>query len=411
MIGRLAGFVALSLNLSLACDQPPPVEAPGDAAITNGEPPLPGGGAEQSPDSTPPLPTQPLSFKAQNALLRYYESGDQASLDEALRYSTTIVESVPQHRYGRLLQALTLDLQGKGAELGRALQDMGPVNAVTWSYFFKREPQQVQKLLECSRMAICLKIEHRSGQHIPNGAPLEYAGGQRSGDGPIRCMENSLDPGTCPVDFPIFERLTWVERDAIRLQLWVVPEKEYSFSLFAEHIGLSSGDRVADIGAGVGWFSLRFADVVGTTGKVFALDIDRHCVDYLKLLSSKAGYPQLVPVLSEPGDLTLPHRSVDLTFMGLVLSDLALAEQGQPGDEQGGPTADLLASAFRSLVPGGRAVILDQVPKDGKPGYQVQQVHELMEAAGFEHVRSVADFAPARYLEIYRRPAKGRTSW
>jgi 2-polyprenyl-3-methyl-5-hydroxy-6-metoxy-1,4-benzoquinol methylase len=47
-------------------------------------------------------------------------------------------------------------------------------------------------------------------------------------------------------------------------------------------IGLKKGDVVADIGAGVGYFSWRMAERVGPTGKVYANDIQPRMLDQLK---------------------------------------------------------------------------------------------------------------------------------
>src|SRR6266702_4273587 len=47
-------------------------------------------------------------------------------------------------------------------------------------------------------------------------------------------------------------------------------------------IGLKRGDVVADIGAGVGYFSWRMAERVGPSGKVYANDIQPAMLDQLK---------------------------------------------------------------------------------------------------------------------------------
>ena len=39
-----------------------------------------------------------------------------------------------------------------------------------------------------------------------------------------------------------------------------------------ETLGLQPGQTIADIGAGGGYFSLRFADAVGRKGVVYAID-------------------------------------------------------------------------------------------------------------------------------------------
>ena len=44
---------------------------------------------------------------------------------------------------------------------------------------------------------------------------------------------------------------------------------------------LSEGDRVADIGCGMGYFSIAMAQFVGSSGKVFAVDLQQKMLDIL----------------------------------------------------------------------------------------------------------------------------------
>src|SRR6185295_7813183 len=53
---------------------------------------------------------------------------------------------------------------------------------------------------------------------------------------------------------------------------------------------LKPGDRVADLGAGGGYFTFRFAEAVGPTGRVYAVDIDPDMTDYLRTRAAEEGY-------------------------------------------------------------------------------------------------------------------------
>ena len=50
---------------------------------------------------------------------------------------------------------------------------------------------------------------------------------------------------------------------------------------------LSEGNRVADIGCGMGYFSIAMAEYVGASGKVFAVDLQQQMLDVLKKRSQK----------------------------------------------------------------------------------------------------------------------------
>ncbi len=54
-----------------------------------------------------------------------------------------------------------------------------------------------------------------------------------------------------------------------------------------EAITLKPGQNIADIGAGGGYFSLRFAKIVGQEGKVYAVDASPDLLEFIKKSSKK----------------------------------------------------------------------------------------------------------------------------
>ena len=107
-------------------------------------------------------------------------------------------------------------------------------------------------------------------------------------------------------------------------------------------LALRPGEVVADIGAGSGYFALRFARAVGDAGRVYAVDISPDMVRHLNRRLRDAGVRNVVTVLSDPDDPLLPDASVDrfvivdtwhhvedqAKYLG---SDEAHAEAGRPG--------------------------------------------------------------------------------
>ena len=51
-----------------------------------------------------------------------------------------------------------------------------------------------------------------------------------------------------------------------------------------------TGSTVADVGAGEGWFSLRLARRVGTTGRVYAVDINPKMIDFIRKWAANESY-------------------------------------------------------------------------------------------------------------------------
>src|SRR5437879_5096982 len=81
---------------------------------------------------------------------------------------------------------------------------------------------------------------------------------------------------------------------AAGLTAWaqVPPEERRATALklpeILEALALSPGSQVADIGAGEGFLTARLAKVVGSAGRVYAVDIDdKHAIPKLKELVEK----------------------------------------------------------------------------------------------------------------------------
>ncbi len=80
-------------------------------------------------------------------------------------------------------------------------------------------------------------------------------------------------------------------------------------------LGITSGKRVADIGAGSGWFTVRAARRVGENGTVYAVDINPDAVRYIDDRVAKQGLRNVKAILSKPDDPLLPADSVDAVLL------------------------------------------------------------------------------------------------
>jgi len=82
-----------------------------------------------------------------------------------------------------------------------------------------------------------------------------------------------------------------------------------------EALALQQGQMVADIGAGGGYFSLRFAEAVGKNGRVFAVDTNPNFLEFIKNSAKEKGLDNVETVLIAADNPTLPKKSIDLIFM------------------------------------------------------------------------------------------------
>jgi arsenite methyltransferase len=110
-------------------------------------------------------------------------------------------------------------------------------------------------------------------------------------------------------------------------------------------LDVRSGDRIADVGAGSGYFTFRLADATGPNGRVYALDVDRGLVRHVSERARKTGTRHVIALRVDPERPELPEP-VDLVFSCDVYHHL--------------PDRVAYFSALRSrLRAGGRVAIVD----------------------------------------------------
>src|SRR5205823_11203904 len=92
-------------------------------------------------------------------------------------------------------------------------------------------------------------------------------------------------------------------------------EKEEHPAKLIKALKLKPGDVVADIGAGSGYHAFRMAPLVGTKGKILAVDIQKEMLDLVREKAKTTKVTNVEPVLGTIDDPKLPESSVDLILM------------------------------------------------------------------------------------------------
>jgi ubiquinone/menaquinone biosynthesis C-methylase UbiE len=158
-------------------------------------------------------------------------------------------------------------------------------------------------------------------------------------------------------------------------------------------LGLKDGERIADIGAGAGYFSLRFAQHVGADGRVYAVDISPDMIVHLNQRIRDARLDNVRTVLALPDDPLLPDASVD---------DVFLCETWHHIDHH----PQYLAVLKKVLRPGGRIVIIDfqktQTPVGPPMAMRVsrEEVVRELEQNGFRLLKEHT-FLPYQYFLVF----------
>jgi SAM-dependent methyltransferase len=111
-------------------------------------------------------------------------------------------------------------------------------------------------------------------------------------------------------------------------------------------VGPLRGTAVADVGAGSGFMVEEFARLVGSEGKVYAVDINPSMLDAIVQKAEQEGLSNIEKILCPEDSVNLPPRSVDLVFICDTYHHLPY------------PKATM-ASIHRALRPGGQLVLVD----------------------------------------------------
>jgi ubiquinone/menaquinone biosynthesis C-methylase UbiE len=124
-------------------------------------------------------------------------------------------------------------------------------------------------------------------------------------------------------------------------------------------LNLKSGEVIADIGAGSGYFTFHLARHVGDTGKVYAVDVSPDMILHINRRIRELKANNIVTLLADPDDPLLPDRSVNRFFF----SDSWHHIENQ---------SKYLSLMKRMLKPGGEIVMIDFHKKELPVGPPMQ---------------------------------------
>jgi cyclopropane fatty-acyl-phospholipid synthase-like methyltransferase len=153
---------------------------------------------------------------------------------------------------------------------------------------------------------------------------------------------------------------------------------------------LAPSARVADLGAGTGYFAVRIARRV-PEGRVYAVDIESDMVRHLGERATREGLANLTPVLATPDEPRIPEP-VDLVLVVDTYHHIA-------------DRVTYFRRLSESLRPGGRLAIIDFTPESpiGPPAEHripPEAVAQELAQAGYAKVQALA-LLPNQYFLVF----------
>jgi precorrin-6B methylase 2 len=182
---------------------------------------------------------------------------------------------------------------------------------------------------------------------------------------------------------------------------------EIEIPLLVEVLALKPGMTVADVGAGFGAWTVRFAKWTGPNGRVFSTDIGAAQLAALREAVKKENLTNVTVVEGAPTSSNLPAQCCDAILIRDAYHHLTAPQE-------------MLKSFAAALKPGGRLAVIDFPPR---PNSQVPEgvaadrgghgvpaaVVEREGGAVLTHLRTVADWSSKSqpntlFLVLFEKP-------
>jgi ubiquinone/menaquinone biosynthesis C-methylase UbiE len=166
-------------------------------------------------------------------------------------------------------------------------------------------------------------------------------------------------------------------------------------------IGITSGMKIADFGAGSGAYTLALSPLVGAGGRVYAIEVQQDLLKKIKNTADSQGLRNIDVIWGDferPNGSKLAEGCVDMVIISNTLFQL--------DDKQGA-----LLEANRVLHSGGQLVVVDWSESFGGMGPQKSNVvtkesaSEMCVDAGFIFVKEF-EAGSHHYGLIYKKPSQ-----
>lgn len=147
-------------------------------------------------------------------------------------------------------------------------------------------------------------------------------------------------------------------------------------------IGLKAADNFADIGCGIGYFSIPAAAVIGEKGMVYALDVEPEMIEELDKKIEENSLSNIETLITEEYDFKLEEKSISYAFMCTVLHEIE-------------DKVRFINEAKRILTDGGKIAIIEWIKSESDWGPPIShrldssEVKQALLNCGFRDALSV----------------------
>ncbi|MGH7533120.1 MAG: class I SAM-dependent methyltransferase [Gemmatimonadales bacterium] len=158
-----------------------------------------------------------------------------------------------------------------------------------------------------------------------------------------------------------------------------------------DYLGLEPGIRVADIGAGAGYYTVRLAQRLGPRSVIYGEDIDETYLGRLQARLEHERVRGVTLVLGAASDPELPPASVDLALMSHMYHEIA-------------NPYEFLYNLAPAIAPGGRVAVVDVDRPISRHGTPASLLKCEMEAMGYQERGVLRLDGDATYVAVFDVP-------
>ena len=175
---------------------------------------------------------------------------------------------------------------------------------------------------------------------------------------------------------------------------WQKPEQ------IMDALNIADGSRVADIGAGSGWFTIHLARQVGPRGIVYAQDVQPQMMEAIRRRVQREGLSNVEVRLGTGASPNLPQAALDAVLVVDTYPEVDVDDR-----------VTFLRNLAAALKPAGRLGIVNYKPGRGGPGPDEGRVDSVSVeadalAAGLRVI--ARENLPYQYVLVLAKPTGSR---
>jgi ubiquinone/menaquinone biosynthesis C-methylase UbiE len=172
-------------------------------------------------------------------------------------------------------------------------------------------------------------------------------------------------------------------------------------SKIIDALKIQPGTNIADVGCGPGYYTFKFSELVGPSGKVWAIDTVQEHLNYVKGLAAKFDIKNVETIKDRQDSAGVPANSVDMVFMCSLYHIIYTTSTEEVKDR-------FVNSMKAALKPDGRLVIVDNavVTQGTLPYHGPHIAKELIIGQLYYYGFDLAEqyqFIPQRYVLVFKK--------